>query len=246
MTSFEALPKTDLGQAVVDRVRDAILEGDLAPGDQLPSERELALQFGVNRTTIREALTRLEILGLIDRRHGRACQVLDFRRRGSTGLVPYLARLRVEGVAESLVEAIEVVYVGVVERAAERAQPEDLAAIERAVNQLETALAAEDEEGIVAADRQVHQCIAAASHSVVLELMVANHYRAFDEVLDARGRVRQAQAEMLIERYRAGKPTPHRRLFQAIAHGDGAQAGAIASALVTHSPRGRRPKVPPQ
>ena len=113
-------------------------------------------------------------------------------------------------------------------------------AIEEAVDALERAVAEGDGARIVAADREVHHTIAAAAHSVVLELMVASHYRSFDQVLDARGRVRQSQAEVLVERHRAGKPVPHRRLLAAIAAGDVAEARARASALVTLSPRGRR------
>jgi DNA-binding FadR family transcriptional regulator len=53
---------------VADQLRDAILEGRLAPGDEVPTERELTAQFAVSRTTVREALRALQAQGLVTAR----------------------------------------------------------------------------------------------------------------------------------------------------------------------------------
>jgi DNA-binding FadR family transcriptional regulator len=55
---------------VVEQVRRSIVEGVIAAGDRLPSEREMAEQFGVSRATLREALRALEALGLLEIRRG--------------------------------------------------------------------------------------------------------------------------------------------------------------------------------
>lgn len=55
---------------IVDQVQDAVLAGELQPGDRLPSERELCTQFGVGRAALREALRTLEARGLIETRQG--------------------------------------------------------------------------------------------------------------------------------------------------------------------------------
>jgi DNA-binding GntR family transcriptional regulator len=55
---------------VVDQVRAAIIDGSILAGERLPSERELAEQFGVSRATLREALRALEAVGLIEIRVG--------------------------------------------------------------------------------------------------------------------------------------------------------------------------------
>jgi GntR family transcriptional repressor for pyruvate dehydrogenase complex len=57
-------------QRVVAQVEEAILTGVLPPGDRLPSERDLVVQFGVSRATVREALRVLESAGLISSRPG--------------------------------------------------------------------------------------------------------------------------------------------------------------------------------
>ncbi|MRX44073.1 FadR/GntR family transcriptional regulator [Agromyces kandeliae] len=52
-------------QAVLEHVERKLLDGDLAPGDRLPGERQLATDLGVGRSSVREALRVLEVLGLV-------------------------------------------------------------------------------------------------------------------------------------------------------------------------------------
>ncbi len=67
---------------VFDRLREAIMAGRYRAGDQLPSQRALAADLGVNMASVREALGRLEQLRLVEVRHGSATRVLDWRRSG--------------------------------------------------------------------------------------------------------------------------------------------------------------------
>lgn len=63
--TFSGVVRNPVYLQVAEQVRDAILAGDLAPGVPLPTERELAAQFGVSRQTVREALRALQTQGLI-------------------------------------------------------------------------------------------------------------------------------------------------------------------------------------
>jgi len=65
MTRADRVPDTRAFQRVVDHVRGAIARGELAPGDRLPSERELVEQFGIARSSVREALRVLESMELV-------------------------------------------------------------------------------------------------------------------------------------------------------------------------------------
>jgi len=73
-----ALPaRQRLDDQIVNLLTEAIVDGRYAPDATLPPERELADQLGVNRTSLRQALSRLEQLGLIETQHGRGTIVLD-------------------------------------------------------------------------------------------------------------------------------------------------------------------------
>lgn len=67
---FEPIKPTRAHEAVLAQLQCKILEGELAPGDRLPSEREMMDTFGVSRPTVREALRVAECLGLVAVRHG--------------------------------------------------------------------------------------------------------------------------------------------------------------------------------
>lgn len=64
---------------VVQKLRNMISEDQLKPGDKLPSERELSERLSVGRSSVREALRALELLGLIETRRGEGTFVRDFK-----------------------------------------------------------------------------------------------------------------------------------------------------------------------
>lgn len=68
--SIKKVVKSSVSQQVFDQLREQILSGGWKPGDKLPSENELAAQFGVSRVTVRNALQRLSGLGLLETRFG--------------------------------------------------------------------------------------------------------------------------------------------------------------------------------
>lgn len=65
--------------SVVHQIRDMIREDRLTAGNRIPSERELSERFGVARSSVREALRALELLGLIETRRGEGTFLRDFR-----------------------------------------------------------------------------------------------------------------------------------------------------------------------
>jgi GntR family transcriptional regulator, transcriptional repressor for pyruvate dehydrogenase complex len=69
---------------------EAVLSGRYAPGEKLPTQRALAADAGVTMGTLREALQRLEQMGLIEVRHGDAMRVRDWRRHGGLDLLAHL------------------------------------------------------------------------------------------------------------------------------------------------------------
>ncbi len=72
-------PRSSVSDHVFAQLRDAVLSGAYAPDAALPSERDLAATFEVNRHAVREALRRLQQLGLVKVSQGGATRVLDWR-----------------------------------------------------------------------------------------------------------------------------------------------------------------------
>jgi GntR family transcriptional regulator, transcriptional repressor for pyruvate dehydrogenase complex len=70
-----AMPHADRVSQTARRIEQAILSGKLAPGDQLPSEREISADMGVSRSVVREALGRLASMGLVRSVHGSGTRV---------------------------------------------------------------------------------------------------------------------------------------------------------------------------
>ena len=75
MSLDERIARRKLSDAVFDRLSSLIIEGELAAGDPLPSERALMDRFGVGRPAIREAMQALSGLGLIQINHGERARV---------------------------------------------------------------------------------------------------------------------------------------------------------------------------
>jgi GntR family transcriptional regulator, transcriptional repressor for pyruvate dehydrogenase complex len=92
---FRPVRRVRAYEAIVEQVEMAIRNGDLMPGDRLPSERELMSQFALSRSTIREALRVLESNGLVRSRPGdqRGVEVLAFSTRSLSQSIHSLVQL---------------------------------------------------------------------------------------------------------------------------------------------------------
>src|SRR5690349_9721839 len=103
---------------------DGVVDGSLAPGEALPSERRLAELLGVSRPAVREALQRLSATRLVDVRHGGSTTVRDYQKHAGLDLLPRLLVRDGEldtAVARSIIEARLAIGPDVARMAAERA-----------------------------------------------------------------------------------------------------------------------------
>lgn len=119
-----------LVDTVVDQVQHLIADGRLGSGDRLPREDELVGQFGVSRTVLREALSRLEATGLVTIQRGRGMFVADPSGVASCArLIRNAMTLTGKDLAQFM-EFRSIIECQAARRAAERARPEDLAELE--------------------------------------------------------------------------------------------------------------------
>ena len=83
---------------IADSLLERIESGELAPGDRLPAERELSELLGVNRMTLRQALEKLEVQGLLTRRQGDGTFISEPKIERHAGeLVPFTREMRRRG-----------------------------------------------------------------------------------------------------------------------------------------------------
>jgi GntR family transcriptional repressor for pyruvate dehydrogenase complex len=157
---------TTLAQRVVAGLKDKILAGDLPPGHKLPSEAELIDEYGVSRTVVLEAVTRLRAEGLVETFQGRGSFVLA---------MPEPTSFTVESAAiRSHHDVLDMLNfrLGIeCEAAALAAARVDAAGVD-AVRAVLTAFGAAAPEEQVEADFLFHRAIAAASRNrFYLELL---------------------------------------------------------------------------
>ena len=88
--SVEQLRRTTASEELFAVLRDAIVAGQYGAGEKLPSQRTLAREYGVNATTVREAIKRLEQLKLVDVRHGDAMRVSDWRTASGLDVIAHV------------------------------------------------------------------------------------------------------------------------------------------------------------
>lgn len=125
-----------LGAQVERAIRELILRDGLAEGDPLPSEGELAERLGVSKSTVREAVRRLETLGYLRVVHGVGLRVAHFSIDPVVRNLPYDLLDRARGLREIL-EVRTVIEESFLVRAAERMTPEQLDGLDEIVARME-------------------------------------------------------------------------------------------------------------
>lgn len=121
---------------VAQRLLESIQDGTLRPGDRLSPDRTLAVDFGISRTTVREALLALELLGVVEIRHGSGVYVLDPSARvAATGEAPWFVPS-----TTSLFEARTTIEPKIAQLCAVRLKPAEIRRISSVVTKAKSAV----------------------------------------------------------------------------------------------------------
>lgn len=168
---FRRVTTGRISEEIVDRVKLAIRNGRLLPGDRLPPERELTERFGVSRMSVRDALRILEAGGLIEIRVG-ARGGAFVRAPGSNIVGEGIANMVMlsSASAADVTEARRVLELGIVPLVIARATEDDLAALDGICAESRAALRAGDYP--VELSARFHVAFAGASHNAAIELLV--------------------------------------------------------------------------
>ncbi|MFI9779839.1 FadR family transcriptional regulator [Streptomyces sp. NBC_01003] len=200
-----------LYEQVLDRLRSYVAEGGLRAGDRLPPERDLAARLGVSRASVKQAITVLEVQGLVEARHGGGTYLM----RDSLDAEPVERMVERRRRLPDVLEAREALETKLAELAAERRTDEDLAALHAALDRM----VADIEQGGhgVEGDRLFHAAVTAAAHSALL----AEFMRSIAD------QVTESRTESLRQPRRPARSlAQHRAILEAIETGRPAQAAA--------------------
>lgn len=212
---------TGLPDKIYGDILNRILDGEYQEGERLPTEHALAERFDTSRPTIREALARLRADGIIVTRHGSGTTVArrpdpDVRR---------FAPLETLSDIRRCYEFRVVTEAGAAALAAQMAEADDIAAIERAWNELERVV---ETEGIGASDDfAFHLAVARASKNQFFVTMMSF---IEEQVVFSMNLSRNLSLVKTVERQRVVQ-AEHRAVLEAIRRNDSAAAG---QAMRTH------------
>lgn len=151
---------------VIENVISLIENTNISTGDKIPSEKQLMKKFEVSRSTIREALSALVTIGVLESRPGKGYYV-----RRSYQLSIYTSELITELINEDsffdLMESRKIVEKSIFQLAAQRATKKDIKVIESALDKLKKAVE-ENKENINNLTTEVHFAIGQAAHNEIL------------------------------------------------------------------------------
>ena len=197
-----------LGGQIFNRIRDDILSGNYAPGEEL-KEATLGKQLGVSRTPVREALRQLDLEGLVEIAPNRGAKVIGISRKDVEDI--YHMRARLEGLAAR--------------KAAEQIKEEELAELEEVILLSEFHVKKPESKQMVRLDGRFHEIMYRASGSRMLEHVLTDflHY------------VKMARSHSVKTEHRAQESVKeHKRILEAIRQRDGDLAEQLANEHIQH------------
>lgn len=157
---------------VADQIVNAAESGDLEPGDKLPSEKKMAEEIGVSRSSIREALAALRLVGIVKTKAGDGSYFTGLKEKEQIrkGLFHILSKYRRP---LQLQEARRAFECGIVSLAAEKFDERDKKEMKQNIQNMKSAVADEDYEKFIDFHKRFHLLIASSTENEIIKLTEA-------------------------------------------------------------------------
>jgi GntR family transcriptional repressor for pyruvate dehydrogenase complex len=206
---YKVVRSSRLYEQIVQQVEESIRKGAMKPGDQLPPERELAEQFGVSRTAVREAVKALREKGHVEAYPGRGTFITDGTSHAIKQSLDRLIRIGQPEGSGYLAEVREILEPEIASLAAVRADAQDIAAMREPIAVMDEAR--KDADAFIEADLDFHLALAeAAANPLILSLI--------DSIV---GLLREQRTRIfLVEGGPERGQYHHKRILEAIEHHD--------------------------
>jgi GntR family transcriptional repressor for pyruvate dehydrogenase complex len=202
---FKEITPVRLYESVIEQIMDLIKNKKLKPGDKLPPERELAGKLSISRNSLREAFRVLESRGLIKSKPGGGRFIREIRENGHNNTENIILSLEKSSILE-LLEAREIFEVKIAEIAAQRATPEEIEIIEKALNKINQKEELKEDKKMES-DTEFHLAIAGASHNFVFVNIMKLHLDLLKETREKTWQIPGRREKQYQE---------HQAIFQAI------------------------------
>jgi GntR family transcriptional repressor for pyruvate dehydrogenase complex len=205
---------------IVEQIENLIKDGSLKPGDKLPSERELATQFGLSRSSVREAITALEIFGLVNIQPGLGTFISDEINNGD--LSKSYLELEDNISPTDITEARLIIEPTLARLAAQRATLEDLNDLKEIIEESES-YDIDDLEKFERCDEQIHLLIAKAAYNEILYKFTESINAFRDSKLWGSMKWKSIKKEGRISKYKQ----EHREIYEALLNRNSEKAEAL-------------------
>jgi GntR family transcriptional regulator, transcriptional repressor for pyruvate dehydrogenase complex len=216
LLNYKRIKPRKIYEEVAEALIDMIKSGQLKSGDKLESVQQLAENFQVGRSAVREALSALRAMGLVEMHQGEGTYVREFDSK-MLSLPVYIAVLMKKEDVKNLLEVRRILEVGAVQAAAARRTDEQLAEIKEALDQMETA---NDQELGEEADFRFHMAIAKASQNELLIGLMNNVSEMMVTTMRETRRLWLYSEKSTLDRLWK----EHQQIYQAIEAEDGTEA----------------------
>ncbi len=166
---FEELPKGSISEQIIERITDAIIRGELKPGDKIPTEVEFSENLGVGRNTVREATKILVAFGVLEIRRSEGTFVVkNFNNKMLDSMV-YGVLLAGKGMEELLELKISILR-SILYLAIKKADENDIKILSEKQKNMEEAVEkySDDIEKLYTANQDFHRCLAEICHNPIV------------------------------------------------------------------------------
>lgn len=233
---YKKIKSKKIYEVVIDELLHMIVSGQLKPGDRLDSVQQLAENFQVGRSAIREALSALRAMGLVEMRQGEGTFIKEYNPQALSQAVFATTMLMDEKDIQDLLEVRKILEAGSAASAARKWEESDLDEMAKALADMKAASesATENKRGNTdlgeQADLNFHMAIAKASHNALLEHLMSGVADLMADTMRETRRLWLYSKEATLERLYQ----EHKQIFEAIKSRD---AQAAQERMLDHLER---------
>jgi GntR family transcriptional repressor for pyruvate dehydrogenase complex len=177
---FKKLKSERKSAHVINQILEAIKSGELKPGERLPTESKLAELTGVSRSSVREALSALRLVGIVETHAGDGTYLREFK--DVEGIKTELLAILTENKRTlQLQEARAAFECGIMKLAAENIDTEDINDFKKILTQMRNAAKLSHYDEFIDLHKQFHLAIAKSTKNVIIEEIIANFTSIMNE-----------------------------------------------------------------